>query len=93
MLTLKQKSFREYFGDLDIEDSNENRVELRPAFVWTCDSCGEDNYISAMIIEESPEEFEERKAEAGIIGNMTGYRYASPEKVWCEICFTGFESE
>lgn len=56
-----------------------HKVELHPAFWWTCDSCGRENYGRAV-----------RPSNAG---TDDGEWLLAPTHVTCEACGTVFETE
>lgn len=67
------------------------RVELHPAFKWTCDECGRTNFTSAVVAELSPEERKEM-LEAGMTPT-TGDWLIAPAEVECQKCGTTFETK
>lgn len=78
-------------------------VEITPAFSWTCDECGVENFNRALITEE---EFHLEEGEDGILHEMFGEEESiiipfvnQPERVICRGCrheyatFSEFEHE
>jgi len=65
------------------------KVELHPAFVWDCDSCGRENFARGIVAELSAEEREEVCDEHGIDGEMI----RQPTKVVCKSCGAKFETD
>ena len=64
----------------------ENFVELRPAFIWTCDGCGEENYERATVHENS-DEVKGRMLESYNLGDKVGGHFLScPTEVTCKCC-------
>jgi hypothetical protein len=66
-------------------------VELRPAYVWTCDNCGRDQYETAVVYELSEEERQELKAEHGVDADAEGDFLACPVEVTCRACGALFD--
>ena len=56
-------------------------IELRPAYAWTCDRCGRDNFTNVVIPELTTEEAAEVKRQLG-----EGFFYCAPEVVICSHC-------
>lgn len=67
------------------------RVELRPAFEWTCPECWRDHFERAIRHECSPEELAELRDEHGIQPWFEGEWLKAPESVACEHCQMSFE--
>ena len=70
-------------------------VEIRPAFEWTCDECGRDNYEKCLIVDLSQEQAAEIMR--GIVDieddddmNFTGSFSACPTDVKCRFCKSEF---
>lgn len=70
-----------------------NKVELLPAFIWCCDSCGTDQFERAIVCEFSKEELDELKEEWGIEEYDTGHFLEGPREVTCNFCKETFETE
>lgn len=58
-------------------------VELRPAWEWTCDVCGEDRFVRAVVVEMSPSEMQELRDEHGIQSWSAGDFMTIPDWVEC----------
>jgi ribosomal protein S27E len=69
------------------------KIELRPAFVFTCDDCGTDQFEHAIVPEFSEEELQELLLEHGIDENETGLFLESPKTVKCDVCGAEFTTE
>lgn len=63
-----------------------SKVEIRPAFEWTCDECGRNNFSSATIRNATPEEM----AEALEFGESVEV-ISVPTEVECSFCGCEFE--
>ena len=61
-------------------------AELRPAYAWTCDQCGRDNFCNGIVAELSEEESAELRDEHGIDMTETGDWMRMPETVECRYC-------
>lgn len=70
-----------------------NKVELLPAFIWTCENCGTDQFERAIVCEFSKEELAELKNEYGIEEGDEGHFLEGPKTVICEFCEEEFETE
>lgn len=68
-------------------------VELRPAYEWTCEDCGRDNFVRAVVPSLSPEEIEEIREDHGIDDWQPGDWYTRPDSVTCEHCGAEFGVE
>lgn len=80
-------------------------VELYPAFAWTCDGCGRDNFARGRRIEPESDEFREvnelvqhAQAEmnehAEVFGMTVGGDWlTAPSEVTCPHCGTAFATE
>ncbi len=71
----------------------DNRVELRPAFSWTCPECGRDKFERCVVVELSEEERQELQEDHGIQPWETGDFYRAPESVTCDFCCRSFQTE
>ena len=69
---------------------NKPLIELVPAFVWTCDNCGRDNFERAIVCELSPEERQEINEANGIEDGEMGDWMLAPEEVKCPHCDAGY---
>ena len=77
-----------------------NKVEMRPAYEWTCDECGADQFESAMVAGFSEEDRLETAKQLGIVDefcteipeDMTGDFVTHPEQVTCKECGSCFET-
>ena len=69
------------------------KIELRPAYVWTCEECGIDNFENCVVLELSDAEMEELRGEHGIADEDEGVFIGMPDVVTCKACKTTFESE
>lgn len=74
------------------------QVELRPAFEWTCETCGRNQYESGIVAEMSPEDRIRLAASMGIgpediadcSEQLSGEFMLMPEQVICEACGSEF---
>jgi len=66
-------------------------VEIRPAYSWTCDECGRDNFGSAICIEDT--ELAEGLAEEYDTQGRDGQFINLPKYVCCVFCHTRYETE
>jgi hypothetical protein len=77
-----------------------NKVEMRPAYEWTCDACGVNQFESAMVADFNEEDRLETAKQLGLIDefcaevpeDMTGDFVTHPERVQCRNCFAKFET-
>lgn len=65
-------------------------VEVRPAYTWTCEECGRDNFCNGCVVELSEEERMELMQEHDIDPEVTGTFERIPEDVQCKFCGTVF---
>lgn len=70
-----------------------NSVELRPAYEWTCDECGVDQFEHGIVAELSKEERDELAEDHGIEHPMTGDWMIAPEEVICKWCGTTYKTQ
>lgn len=73
---------------------NHRETELRPAFGWTCEDCGSDNYEACLMVDLTP------KQTADIMRQVTGIDYDDdnfsgsfpviPPRVTCRFCKSKF---
>lgn len=61
------------------------KVELRPAYSWTCPHCGVDQFERSIVAEFSPEEEQEMWDEIGVEPGQ-GDWITMPETVTCQQC-------
>ena len=65
-------------------------VELHPAFVWDCPSCGREQFERSVVAELSPDELEELREQHGIQPWEAGRFHTKPTTVNCRSCgFSG----
>lgn len=67
-------------------------IELHPAYVWNCDSCGRENFERGLVPEFSMEELEEIKEEYGIDPYEEGNFIVMPDLVQCKFCKEKFKT-
>lgn len=74
-----------------------NKVELRPAFEWTCPECGRDRFERVIVPEMSEEDKEILREEIGCdeddLDNFTDIFFFPPDKVICRGCNIEFDTE
>lgn len=73
----------------------ENKVELRPAYEWTCDECGRDSFVGGVIVEVD-EQMRSDLVESGLDDPpmlKTGHWQTQPEEVTCSHCGESFGTE
>lgn len=72
-----------------------NKAELRPAYEWTCDACGRDNFVGGVIVEVD-EQMRDDLIKSGL-GDPpmleTGHWQTTPDEVTCAHCGEEFEAE
>ena len=76
------------------------KAEMRPAYEWTCEECGRNQFESAIVAEFSDEDRLETAREAGLIDefateipeDLTGEFMSYPDEVTCSHCGTIFET-
>ena len=76
------------------------KVEMRPAYQWTCDACGLDSFEPAMIADFSEEDRLQTAKELGIVDefaetvpeDMIGDFVTYPMQVECQHCGAKFET-
>lgn len=78
------------------------KVEMRPAYQWTCDECGREHFESAMIVEMSNEERLSAAKAMGIIDESadvfpedeySGHFLTQPARVMCPDCDSVYETQ
>lgn len=65
-------------------------IELRPAFVWNCPECDEDNFVKAIFIEGIPDELQK---EMEFNKDRKGHFVESPDEVTCLYCEESHKTE
>ena len=71
------------------------KVELRLAYEWTCDSCGRDNFLRSIRCDESrftADELSELRQEHGVEPEDVGEFCLRPSTVTCRFCDAEFET-
>jgi hypothetical protein len=68
----------------------EFKVELRPAYEWTCPECGKDQFERGIVVELSEEEMSEMRWDHGIDEESTGNWMEQPNRVMCKSCGLAF---
>lgn len=68
-------------------------IEIRPAYTWTCENCGRDQFERGIIAEPSPEDQAELREKHGIEFHETGTWMYAPRWVQCEACGTKFKTQ
>lgn len=70
------------------KESQKTKVELHPAYVWTCDHCGIDNFERGVVPTLSPEEESQVRSELGIPSDLPldGIFQIAPAEVQCRDC-------
>lgn len=75
--------------DLTDADPNERKAVLRPAAIWDCDRCGQENFARLTLV---PMSEEEQHRENGVV--RSGLEKAVPPRiVKCQYCETEFDVE
>lgn len=69
------------------------RVELWPAFGWTCPKCEQRNFENAIYAELNAEERAELREEHGVNESQTGDWMRAPTEVVCSVCGTLYETD
>jgi hypothetical protein len=78
------------------------KIEVRHAWEWTCEDCGRNNFVSAVVAEMAPEDRFQFAKDNGIIDEfaneapddiMDGDFMTFPTEVECEHCGAEFETE
>lgn len=73
----------------------ENKVELRPAYEWTCEECGRDNFAGGVMV-EIDDQMKEDLVRSGLDDPPmleTGFWQTRPDEVTCSHCGECFETE
>lgn len=68
-------------------------VEMRPAYEWTCEECGKDNYERSVIPELNDEDLQELKDEHGVNAWEAGFFQSYPDYVVCGQCGVCFATK
>lgn len=66
-------------------------VELRPAFEWTCEECGQDNFERGLCPDMSEEEASELRWQHGVDIEEQGCWMMAPTRVECSKCTAKFD--
>lgn len=66
-------------------------VELRPAFEWTCEECGHDQFERGLVPEMSEEEADELRWDKGVDVDEEGHWMMAPTHVECSECGAEFD--
>jgi hypothetical protein len=69
------------------------KVTLNPAFSWTCEDCGRDQFTRGIAVEMSEEGRAELNEENGLGPEPDGVWMMMPEQVTCEHCGAMFDTE
>jgi len=77
------------------------KIEMRPAYEWTCESCGRNQFESAMVADFSEEERLQTAKAMGLVDeyctevpeDLTGDFVTHPETVRCNHCGESFETK
>ena len=65
-------------------------IELRPAYVWDCEECGEENFARGLVPECAKEDMEFIKEELGIHPDDDSGLVMMPVEVVCAFCKVRF---
>lgn len=76
------------------------KAEMRPAYEWTCDECGRNQFESCIVAEMSPEERLEMAHDLGLCNELAeiipdllqGDFVTYPDSVTCNACGANFET-
>jgi len=76
------------------------KVEMRPAYQWTCDGCGRDNFESSIVIELTEDDRLDQARHMGLIGEfdtvvpdyLEGRFESYPESVTCKFCSKTYDT-
>ena len=69
-----------------------NKVEMWPAYGWTCDDCGRDNFERGVTPHLEPEEEQFLRDEMGYDDEQEGLFTCAPDEVTCPHCGAVFET-
>jgi hypothetical protein len=69
------------------------RIELRPAFTWDCDDCGQENFVRGVVPEMSEEDHKFMMEEHGLMPWECGDFITNPAIVTCCHCQTEFKAK
>lgn len=75
------------------KSTNCPRVEMLPAFLWTCPECGRDNFERSVVVELSPEEMQELRDDHAVQVWQQGDFLTCPDSVTCQGCRMEFATE
>jgi hypothetical protein len=77
-----------------------NKVQMNPAYCWTCDECGRDNFVRAVRADISEEESLDKLRKMGQLQpyeelpeGVEGDWITYPDHVKCNHCEAEFDSE
>jgi hypothetical protein len=65
-------------------------VEMHPAFLWTCDSCGRHNFVRSVAFEPESARLTDEQRQA--VEEMPGGWFSYPETVQCPHCGSEFDA-
>lgn len=68
-------------------------VELRPAYVWTCEECAADNFVAGLVPSIDPDAERQLREDHNIEPDMEGIWVYVPEEVECRKCKARFKAE
>lgn len=68
-----------------------NEVELRFAWVFTCNECGRDTFINGIAPDYQPDEIEEIKESMDVPRDVDSTLFIQPEEVVCRYCQKKYE--
>lgn len=77
------------------------KVDMRPAYEWTCDACGRDQFVSCMTADFSEEDRLEMARGMGLVEpyateipeELSGEFQTYPDEVTCQFCGETFETK
>lgn len=80
---------------------NEHKVEMRPAYEWTCEECGRNHFESCIVADWDDEERLEQAKSLGIVEDyataipvdMQGEFVTYPDFVTCPDCGSEFATK
>lgn len=73
--------------------TDKKKVELIPAFTWTCPDCGTDHFTRAIVAEMSPEELQELRERLDVEPWEEGHLLTNPKVVTCPDCQQEFDCD
>lgn len=76
------------------------KIEMRPAYEWTCENCGRNQFVSCMVAEMTDSERLEQSKLMGLCDEfaesvpeyMSGDFVTYPDEVTCQFCQSTFET-